>query len=271
MQERCIVLLTTLQRSIDVKALQQSFSNAAEHYDRLSAWQKTVGFDLMRLFSGDLASARSVLDLGCGTGFFLDCLVDRFANANVVAVDIAEGMAARARQRHNQFPIFCADAHHLPFADNVYDAAFANLIFQWSDRLTQAFSECRRVLSGSGDLYFSILTQKTMKELRSCWSHVGDSLQLMQFENATTIIDILTSSGFNIKAFETKSYTVHYESVPSFLTAMKMLGSKNLSNSRPRGLLTKAKLARVAKAYEAYRNEAGLLPVTYEVLLIHAK
>lgn len=46
----------------------------------------------------EVASTRSILDLGCGTGRFSEALADRFA-AQVIAVDPSKKMLERARSK----------------------------------------------------------------------------------------------------------------------------------------------------------------------------
>src|SRR5690606_1533092 len=81
----------------DKRQVAASFSRAADSYDGVAALQREVGAQLLARLP-TLAPARW-LDLGCGTGHFTRLLAQRFAAAEGVALDLAEGMLRHARPR----------------------------------------------------------------------------------------------------------------------------------------------------------------------------
>lgn len=54
----------------DKEAIASSFGKAADTYDKHAAFQRDVGHRLLEKLPSDLTNKR-VLDLGCGTGYFL--------------------------------------------------------------------------------------------------------------------------------------------------------------------------------------------------------
>jgi ubiquinone/menaquinone biosynthesis C-methylase UbiE len=60
-------------------------------------------------------SARSVLEVGCGTGHFTRWLATR--SLKVVGLDRSPGMLAEMRRRAPGMPAILGDAHRLPFGD----------------------------------------------------------------------------------------------------------------------------------------------------------
>lgn len=56
--------------NIDKKPIGDAFGRAAQTYDRHAAFQRDVGERLLSKMPEDL-SDKVVLDLGCGTGYFL--------------------------------------------------------------------------------------------------------------------------------------------------------------------------------------------------------
>lgn len=253
---------------IDKRALTNSFSAAAACYDELAVLQQSVGYELLPPLG---LEESVVLDLGCGTGYFISHLEALYKKAMITGVDIAPGMIHSAESANPLSRFVCADAHDLPFEARSIDAIYSNLMFQWSDDLLSAFSECRRVLAPGGCLRFSILTKNTMKELHHSWKRVSSEFCLMQFNDASNVESFLCEAGFNVIGSDARTYQIHYPSVKDFFMAMKRLGSKNHSKHRGRGLLTKSVLNRVAESYEAFRTGQGMLPVTYEVLFVYAR
>jgi ubiquinone/menaquinone biosynthesis C-methylase UbiE len=64
-------------------------------------------------------TARSALEVGCGTGHFTRWLRDRLAA--VIGLDPAPAMLAEARRRHPGLPLVQGDADHLPVRSRAVD------------------------------------------------------------------------------------------------------------------------------------------------------
>jgi SAM-dependent methyltransferase len=103
---------------------------------------------------GDVATKR-ILDLGCGHGMASVVLARR--GAIVTGVDLSSGYVEEARRRAAANEVvaeFCqADAEHLPFANESFDAVWGCAILHHLD-LQQACRELLRVLSPGGIAVF---------------------------------------------------------------------------------------------------------------------
>ncbi|HEY2939393.1 MAG TPA: class I SAM-dependent methyltransferase [Gaiellaceae bacterium] len=101
----------------------------------------------------EIPAARRALDLGTGTGAAAFAIARRFPEADVVGVDLAEGMLAEARRNTppelaDRVRFERADAARLPFEDGSFDLiTLANMI--------PFFDELDRVLAPGGRLVFS--------------------------------------------------------------------------------------------------------------------
>jgi len=98
---------------------------------------------------------RDVLDYGCGHGMASVVLARQ--GASVTAFDLSSGYVAEAKQRARansvEIRVQQADAEHLPFADNSFDAVWGSAILHHLD-LHQAGKELRRVLRPGGVAVF---------------------------------------------------------------------------------------------------------------------
>ena len=93
----------------------------------------------------------TILDLGCGTGRFSDCLAGRFG-ARVVGIDPSEKMLDRARRKRREPRVHYerGTAEAIPLVDGAVDLIFMSMsLHQFSDPGAAAL-ECRRVLRSDG-------------------------------------------------------------------------------------------------------------------------
>jgi SAM-dependent methyltransferase len=127
-------------------------------FDRLAPeWQARRRPEAFAVLEQALAAIETpperVLDLGTGTGSAAFIVADRFPGAEVVGVDIAEGMLAQARsdtphELVDRIRFEPADGSKLPFADGSFDlAVLANMI--------PFFDELARVVAPGGHALFS--------------------------------------------------------------------------------------------------------------------
>lgn len=99
----------------------------------------------------DPRPADRILLLGCGTGTDLEYLP---AATTVVAVDLTPAMvrhtAARATARDRDVAVGIADAHALPFDDDVFDAVLLHLVLSVVPDPGAVVDETARVLAPEG-------------------------------------------------------------------------------------------------------------------------
>lgn len=103
--------------------------------------------------------AFTLLDVGCGEGYYARQLAGHFPSAHVLGLDISrDAITASARQSHSAVWLV-ADLKHLPIADGCADAVL--------DVLTPAdYAEFHRVLSPEGLLIKVIPGDDYLREIR---------------------------------------------------------------------------------------------------------
>ncbi len=104
-----------------------------------------------------LPQGSRVLELGCGNGKTLSAMIGR--RWNVTAIDFSSRAVAISRMNGTlqKAEVCVADARHLPFAHDRFDAVFTIHILSHLDKTdrTRAVAEAVRVLKTRGLLYFS--------------------------------------------------------------------------------------------------------------------
>ncbi|MEM9254253.1 MAG: malonyl-ACP O-methyltransferase BioC [Pseudomonadota bacterium] len=250
---------------LDKREVAASFSRAAGAYDSAAHLQHDVGAALLRRLS-EHQEPVTVLDLGCGTGFFAAPLRSRYPNCRYIGLDIAAGMISYARgQMGSGSEWLVGDAEALPLAAESVDLVFSSLALQWCQRPELVLAELARVLKPGGKCVFTSLGPETLIELREAWA----SADTRQHVNRFLPVQALTDSAAGITGIElelaVETITLSYERVRDLLGELKAIGAHNMNQGRPAGLTGRRALQAMLSAYETRRSN-GLLPATYEVI-----
>lgn len=268
----------------DRQAVRRAFDRAATTYDAAAVLQREVGNRLLeRLDYMRLQPAR-ILDLGSGTGFATAPLSKRYAEAQLISLDLAPDMLRHARvlqQEQNKgwlsrlikrpsprFHWLCADGEKLPLASDSIDMVFSNLALQWCDP-ARIFAEAARVLKPGGLLLFSTFGPDTLKELRAVFSEVDAMPHVNEFIDMHDLGDALVQARLADPVMDMENLTLTYADVTTLMRELKDIGAHNSLPGRNGGLMGKTRWQRMCAAYEQFRKD-GRLPATYEVLYGHA-
>lgn len=153
-----------------------SFDVAAEAYDRFmgrySARLSAPFVDFARI-----DAAQTVLDVGCGPGALTAELVRRLGAEGVSAVDPSEPFVAAARARHPGVDVRLAPAEELPFPDDGFDAALAQLVVHFMSDPVAGIREMARVTRPGGTVAASV------------WDLAGRRAPLSPFWRAAAELD----------------------------------------------------------------------------------
>ncbi|WP_428033184.1 malonyl-ACP O-methyltransferase BioC [Amphritea sp.] len=242
----------------------ESFSRAAVSYDSVAQLQRRIGHHLLAQIS--LSSADVVMDLGCGTGYFVPLLSEQAKPQQLICLDLAQGMLRYARQtRATPNTLWlCGDAESLPLADNSVDLIFSSLAIQWCEDLAALFSEAARVLKPGGRFLFSTLGPNTLHELRDAWSDVDSFQHVNRFISFPRLQVCAEGYLQKVSLIETEELLL-YDQLRELTAELKGIGAHNISAGRQSGLTGKARVIAFKQAYEQFRRSDGKLPATYQV------
>ncbi len=258
--------------SFDKRRLRAQFDRAAPTFDKAAVLPRTVADRLIERLDVVRLKPSRILDAGCGTGYGTRALARRYRAAQVIGLDVATAMAARARRKAGWLArsrFLSADAERLPFADASFDLVLSNLMLQWVDPAA-AFAEFVRVLRPEGLLVFTTFGPDTLQELRRAWRDAGDEApHVHTFLDMHDIGDALVRAGFADPVMDVERFTLTYPDVPAVMRDLKALGAGNAQQAKRRGLTGRARFRRFLSAYEAMMQE-GRVPATYEVVYGHA-
>jgi malonyl-CoA O-methyltransferase len=253
---------------LDRRAVRAAFDRASSTYDAAAVLQSRVRTELLSRLELIRIAPAVVVDLGCGTGLGTRKLKDRYRAATVIGLDAAPGMLREARRRSGWLhPLqrVCADVCQLPFRDGAVHLMFSNLMLQWCDDLDGALREIRRVLAPGGFFAFTTFGPDTLRELRSAWAAADGGTHVSGFRDMHDIGDAVTRAGLAEPVMDVERLTMVYPDVAAITRALKVIGARNATAARSRGLTGKGRWRAMTEAYETQR-QAGLLPATFEVV-----
>jgi len=104
---------------------------------------------------GALGAGVRALELGCGTGVFLERVAA--SGCDLHGIDVSVDLLRRAQARAQRFErvrLGCADAHRMPYADGTFDTVYGSSVLHHLD-LDAALREVLRVLRPGGRIVFA--------------------------------------------------------------------------------------------------------------------
>ena len=272
---------------LDRDEVRRAFDHAAATYDAHAVLQREVCDRLLERLDYMTLQPQRVLDVGTGTGYGFARLRERYAEAELCALDIAPAMLAATRARFpregwaqralsllgsrsaSTFHLVCADMERLPLTANSMNLVWSSLALQWAVDLESTLRGFHHVLAPGGLLMFATFGPDTLKELRSAFSAVDDAPHVNRFTDLHDIGDMLVNAGFSSPVMEMEMLTLTYTDLKALMRDLKGIGAHNAAATRRRGLLGKSAWATLEQAYEQDRQH-GRLPATFEVIYGHA-
>lgn len=149
------------------------FDRAADNYDSTRLMLDPIATHGLQAILDLVGPGARVLDVGTGTGRISIPLLER--GLDVFGSDLSPKMLRRLHEKYPAAPITQADAAHLPFPTNAFDAVLTvhvlHLVGLWKD----ALNEIRRVLKYGG-IYLNIRTWESVgvsnrDRVREYWSN----------------------------------------------------------------------------------------------------
>ncbi|MDR3213662.1 MAG: methyltransferase domain-containing protein [Azoarcus sp.] len=247
--------------------IRRAFGRAASTYDNAASVQRAA---VARLFAFTRAlppamPVRYTLDAGCGTGQALPGLAVRFPHAHRIALDFSAAMLAHVRTP-GVLPV-CADIERLPFADAAIELYWSSLALQWCDPAA-ALAEAARVLRPGGMAWIATLGPRTLYELRTAFATVDEDSHVIDFFPISHWLAAAGDAGLIVAAHAREPLHDLAADLRELLGNIKAIGARSVGDGRRRRTLGRQGWQLLQSAYEAFRLPGGMLPATYDLILL---
>ena len=153
-----------------------TFAVEAEAYDRFMGRYSAPLAPQLADFAG-VSAGQQVVDVGCGPGALTRELVDRVGADAVSAADPSESFVAAIRERYPAVSVQHASAERLPFEDDTFDAALAQLVVHFMADPEAGLAEMSRVTRPGGVVAACV------------WDHAGGGGPLSAFWDVARELD----------------------------------------------------------------------------------
>ncbi len=201
---------------------------------------------------------KKILDVGCGTGLFLEMASK--TGAEITGVDFSPGFLEFSKQRLPEGDFHLAEMEKLPFADNTFDAVVGVNSFQFSKDPVKAFKEAKRV--SKDKVIISFFTSPKENDLFDFISSVRPFMP-PEFSNGPTPFTLSKEGKFEEVAKNAGLKIIDKLNVESLWTypnmeiALKALGSSGPAAMAMKGADAKKVKASIESALKKHETKTG--------------
>ncbi len=252
-------------------SISRSFSKAAQAYEDFAAIQKHMVEEIDQRLDFFLLKPKVCLDLGSGTGLLTRKLQNRFDEAYIYALDIAQPMLEtmlEKNQKSNTLAL-CADVHKLPLQAESVDLIVSSAMLQWSYDLPLLLKEVQRVLKPEGLFIFATFGPLTLSELRLAWQTVDAHPHVNPFVDMHDIGDMLMHSGLVDPVMDMHTMILEYKDWRPALNDVRGVGSSNLLKGRRKTLTGRQRWRKMIEELSRQSSIPEGYSMTYEVVHGH--
>lgn len=198
-------------QSLNKQKIEQAFDKGAENYDWAGLIQREVAEKLMSFTPENLP--RTILEIGCGTGFLTKMLIKKFPEAQITAIDISGKMIEKCQSKLPFIDFEKEDAEtYIP--SQKFDLIISNMTVQWFEDSVAGLERLKSFLKPNGQMLFSTLGQKNFWQ----WQDVLKDLNLTS--------GLLSAPIYN-DIIEEQEEPVMYQHPIDFIKGLKDIGASH--------------------------------------------
>lgn len=164
--------------SIKTDKIRRHYDTVADTYDhhydhhRGKKYHTHLSNHLLKV----LPHGGNLLDIGCGTGLFVEKYVRNGGSGT--GIDISEKMVAKARRRCPECEFLVGTGEKLPFDDRAFNAVSSVLVFSYVKDPESMLSEVYRVLEPAGSVALCTLGKKLITSGIPSLYKIGEKIRI---------------------------------------------------------------------------------------------
>ena len=229
--------------------IENNFTRHSELYDQHSDVQKHIASLLLEQLNGD--SPKSILDIGCGTGWYTKRLSEKYPNSVIQAIDISPNMIEYAKKIRNieNINFTVGDAEKVEFTED-FDLITSNATLHWFSDFPSALFKFSELLTSEGIFLCSVFGPNTYSELSTVIkTFLGEENNITShtFMNKLDVFENMKESFSNVTV-DHIIYKEDHTSLLKLLQKIKYTGTRGMGISKAL-VLSRGKLAEMEKIY----------------------
>jgi malonyl-CoA O-methyltransferase len=260
-------------RRVDKTALARSFSNAAGHYDAWAVAQAEIAAGLVRRLP-EAVPVTSMVDLGCGSGMLSALLLDRYPQARLLGLDMAEGMVVACRKRWSETArarFVVGDAEDARCVEQGVDLVASSCVAHWFSDPERTLRMWGGALKPGGLLACAFLIAGSFRELEEAYRDaLGREFDGLHFWDAETACRFAVSDELTLLRCEEERVVARYDSALDALRSFQRIGAV-FRGQADYLALSPAQTRRLLACYGQQADGEGRVPVTHRVLFLVAE
>jgi malonyl-ACP O-methyltransferase BioC len=251
---------------INKEKVRKRFEKSIASYNNAAMVQRSIARELIqKIMDLDQGDYSRVLEIGCGTGFLTNELLQFVRPEYYLINDLVESMRGEIENitKLNEFSnwsFISGDAESLSIT-GTFDLVVSASTIQWFHDIISFFHSAHRILSNKGVLAFSTFGTDNFKEIKSLQQ------SSLQYPSLGELVSLL-SPNFEILHSSEKILQLLFETPMDALKHIKQTGVNAISDK----YLNKSTLLNLQTNYSNYfSNPDGTVGLTYHPIIVIAK
>lgn len=246
------------------RAQQSNFFTSPASYQQHALIQRRVVAKLSQCLPE--GAPLSILEIGSGTGILSRTIRAAYPSARIVSIDLSEQMIQYCQGQKDIERVEFIHVDLLKFEPEIlFDMVVSSASLHWIQPIEEALAHIHRLLKPQAQFIASLMLEGTFAELHQCRKVVAPErplkVRLPEFQRVKKgLQDLAFGIDFSIEQTEVAAYKDPQE----FFRVIRAMGVEGRPDAKSR--LSLPELIRTKKLYQQlFRNEAGEIPVSYQV------
>ena len=257
------------ERNVIKEQITSSFSRCFSTYDANADLQFITAKRLLWYIDQKIntqTTEGSILEIGCGTGFISEGLLERYHEREIQFTDISPTMLEFCKTKLEKQREFDPNNHHFTLLDgeavqetDCYSLIISNFAFQWFQSLEKTIHKLFDSLKPGGWLIFSIPLQGSFPQWKKACDRHQIPFRANTLPELNKIAEFLSPLSSKQDFWE-ETETLSYPSALGFFKQLKLIGAAKTTSGTP---LPYSQMKILMKEIETQEEER--VKISYEV------